>query len=122
MRPVPQKAGFRYPLAFASRVRTFRQGLGETGYAEDRNVAIEFRWAESQHSRLSALVADPEDIARFWSALAITECDRRANRRHGRGGCIPRIAKVVNPVDIARVGAGVHASRCGQAGLPTIAD
>ena len=39
-----------------------------------------------------------------------------------RGGCIPRIAKVVNPVDIARVGAGVHASRCGQAGLPTIAD
>jgi hypothetical protein len=67
-------------------------------------------------------VADPEDIARFWSALAITECDRRANRRHGRGGCIPRIVKVVNPVDIARVGAGVHASRCGQAGLPTIAD
>jgi hypothetical protein len=43
-------------------------------------------------------------------------------QRLNRGACIPRIAKVVNPVDIARVGAGVHASRCGQAGLPTIAD
>jgi len=33
-------------------------------------------------------------------------------QRVNRGGCIPRIAKVVDPVDIARVRAGVHASRC----------
>ena len=26
----------------------FRQGLQETGFAEGRNVAIEFRWAESR--------------------------------------------------------------------------
>jgi putative tryptophan/tyrosine transport system substrate-binding protein len=56
--PVIGYLGAESPTAFASRVRAFRQGLGETGYAEGRNVAIEFRWAESQHSRLSALAAD----------------------------------------------------------------
>jgi putative ABC transport system substrate-binding protein len=56
--PVIGYLGAQSPAAFASRVRAFRQGLGETGYAEGRNVAIEFRWAEGQHHRLSALAAD----------------------------------------------------------------
>jgi putative tryptophan/tyrosine transport system substrate-binding protein len=36
----------------------FRQGLGEIGYVEGQNVTIEYRWAEFQYERLSAMAAD----------------------------------------------------------------
>jgi len=56
--PVIGYLGAESPEVFASRLAAFRQGLGEMNYAEGRNVAIEYRWAEGDNSRLPQLAAE----------------------------------------------------------------
>jgi putative tryptophan/tyrosine transport system substrate-binding protein len=58
--PMPVVAFFSSTTADAQtgNVAAFRKGLGEAGYAEGRNVAVEYHWLEGQFERLPALLAD----------------------------------------------------------------
>ena len=53
--------GFLHPGSAepnADLLAAFRKGLAEAGYTEGRNVAIEFRWAHGENSRLVEMAAD----------------------------------------------------------------
>jgi putative tryptophan/tyrosine transport system substrate-binding protein len=66
--PVIGLLSSRSPAESASDLAAFRQGLGQTGYFEGKNVAIEYRWAEGQYDRLPAFAA--ELVARQVAVIA----------------------------------------------------
>jgi putative tryptophan/tyrosine transport system substrate-binding protein len=46
------------PNTYVSQLSAFREVLKQSGYVEGQNLAIEYRWAEDQISRLPALTAE----------------------------------------------------------------
>jgi putative tryptophan/tyrosine transport system substrate-binding protein len=53
--------GYLYPGSpepTSHLVAAFRKGLGQTGFVEGRDVAIEYRWADSEFNRLRESAAD----------------------------------------------------------------
>ena len=56
--PVVGFLSSRSPGDSIDLVSAFRQGLNDEGFAEERNVAIEFRWANGHYDQLAALSAE----------------------------------------------------------------
>jgi putative tryptophan/tyrosine transport system substrate-binding protein len=48
----------RSPAEAASVLQAFRQGLGQVGYFEGKNITIEYRWAEGHYERLPEFAAE----------------------------------------------------------------
>jgi len=56
--PVIGYLSARSPGETAALLAAFRKGLGEAGFVEGQNVAIEYRWAEGQYDRLPEMALD----------------------------------------------------------------
>src|SRR4051812_19520131 len=80
-------------LSHASRVAAFRAGLRDLGWIEDRNLVIEFRWAEGSYDRLPALT---EELVRLNIDVLVT---------HGAAGALAaKQATSTIPIVITAVG------------------
>jgi putative ABC transport system substrate-binding protein len=66
--PVVGLLSARSPAESAADLAAFRQGLGQTGYFEGKNLAMEYRWAEGRYDRLPAMAA--ELVARQVAVIA----------------------------------------------------
>ena len=87
--PTMPVVGFLHPGSLAMNKRNvaaFYQGLAEAGYAEGRNVRVEFRWADNQLGRLPMLAAD---LVASQVAVIVAAGDRLTLAAKGATTTIP---------------------------------
>jgi putative ABC transport system substrate-binding protein len=103
--PTMPVIGFFYltsPELARENLASFRRGLGETGYIEGRNVAIEYRYAHGKNDQLATLVA--ELVRRQVSVIVTLESTQGALAAKAATQTIPIVfMQAADPVRIGLV-------------------
>src|SRR6516162_9885143 len=92
-------------------VAAFKDGLGQTGYVDGRNVIIEFRSAEDQYDRLPAIAAE-------FVRRPVTPPARQSRRSQPSGR--PRRSRSSSPWAATRPGTGWSPVSVGQAAISLV--